>query len=124
MASRDSNRGSTLKAGKKLLMGEFLKSSNGYYYAKMQSDGNFVLYLNGAPLWQSGTYLTGSPPYQMVVQTYGNLVLYDAETKPTWHSNTYLNHMSDGHHLDMQDDGNLVLYDGNNAPSWNTGTHR
>jgi hypothetical protein len=85
------------------------------YEARMQSDGNFVLYGPSGPLW--ATYTHGSSNSRLVMQSDGNLVIYDGGTvlyaSGTGGSNA---------RLVMQDDGNLVLYS-NGTPIWGTYTN-
>ena len=49
----------------------------------------------------------------------GNLVVYDADRKPVWASNTVPH---EGSRLVVQDDGNVVIYDTGNVPLWATNT--
>ncbi len=42
----------------------------------MQTDGNFVVYDQARPVWASNTYQQGDQPYQLYMQSDGNLVLY------------------------------------------------
>jgi hypothetical protein len=120
-------------------------SGDGYAspYAKVQNDGNFVLYGDAShPLFASNTFwdstnsgqfygqtktegTTISSPnynYHLSMQTDCNLVLYNASWSAIWASNTSGNGSSC--HLDMQTDGNLVLYkySGHNTALWNSGT--
>eukprot|EP00485_Elphidium_margaritaceum_P020039 CAMPEP_0202719818 /NCGR_PEP_ID=MMETSP1385-20130828/134765_1 /ASSEMBLY_ACC=CAM_ASM_000861 /TAXON_ID=933848 /ORGANISM="Elphidium margaritaceum" /LENGTH=75 /DNA_ID=CAMNT_0049383187 /DNA_START=29 /DNA_END=253 /DNA_ORIENTATION=+ len=51
----------------------YLRSANGAYYAKMQGDGNFVVYVSNHfvpknALWESGTNGKGSAPYKLCMQ--------------------------------------------------------
>jgi hypothetical protein len=121
------NKGSTLGNAKTLKQGEFLSSGNGYY-AVMQFDGNFVLYvtMDWKPknaLWSSKTNNKGVPPRRVVMQDDGNLVVYDVYNTALWNSGTY-HKGTKPHRLVMQKDGNLVLYDGKNKATWATGTNR
>ncbi|MFE2105923.1 hypothetical protein ACFXAF_08640 [Kitasatospora sp. NPDC059463] len=59
--------------------------------AKMQSDGNFVVYdTNGTALWSTGTWWAGADSH-FVFQNDGNLVVYKGkgEGNPVWASGTY-----------------------------------
>lgn len=111
----------------------------------LQPDGNLVIYSVGnVPLWNSGTvhnpHLTSYSlnaiynegklfPFQemrtpsgnrrLILQPDGNLVLYDANNKAVWASNTV---GKNAKFLAMQTDGNLVLYNTENRPIWNSGT--
>ena len=96
----------------------------------MQSDGNVVLYYESfnnpdlpLPLWQTNT--AGINAREFIMQTDGNLVLYDTSGQWHWASQTQGH---PGAFLDLQNDGNLVVYKagsvtetGNNA-LWDTGT--
>lgn len=57
--------------------------------------------------------------FELVMQTDGNFVVYDAWGSPLWNSET-AGH--DGAWLAVQDDGNVVVYDAWGAPLWDTGT--
>jgi hypothetical protein len=97
-----------------LLGGESLHSSDGSWFLRMQVDGNFVLYQNGTAIWATGT--SSHPGAKVIMQTDGNLVVYDANgTTPLWASNTYL---SAADRLVLYDDGDLVLLDPDNQVIW------
>jgi hypothetical protein len=114
---------------KELTNNQWLLSQDSVYFAKMQSDGNFVVYSakgrNGRaedhPIWASNTNGKGTGPYRLAMQDDGNLVVYDSSGKPTWASNTDKKGTGP-YRLVMQKDGNLVLYDSKNSPTWATGT--
>ena len=104
-------------------------SKNGEYEARMQTDGNFVVYkIKGGsktPPWASCTDGKGTKPYRLEMQSDNNLVIYDKNSKPTWNSETVTNTGSaKTGYLIMQNDGNLVLYfhDGGQA-IWASVTH-
>ena len=114
---------------KELSQGQSIESKNKKYFAKMQDDGNFVVYSSSSqngkgkdnPTWASNTNGKGSGPFRCEMQTDGNLVVYDSNNSPTWASNT--NGKGKGpYRTIMQDDGNLVLYDEDNKPLWATNT--
>ena len=91
-----------LLAGSTLAVGESLVSSNGFFTAVMQSDGNFVTYTKPEPVLKYAKWATNT------VRPIGDYVLV------------------------MQNDGNLVIYNNALARNdyeggsviWNTGTHR
>lgn len=56
----------------------------------------------------------------MILQTDGNLVVYDRSGHPLWSTRT--SGSGGANQLAMQDDGNLVLY-GASGAVWSTGTH-
>ncbi|MFV0461046.1 MAG: NucA/NucB deoxyribonuclease domain-containing protein [Actinomycetales bacterium] len=67
----------------------------------------------------SGQHLTApSGGYTNIMQTDGNVVIYDARGAQ-WNTRT----SSQGARLVMQTDGNLVLYSATNQPLWNAGTY-
>ena len=70
-----------LSAGNSLNNGEALISSNGFWMAKMQPDGNFVTYAKPAPSSDTDVWATrtarGVGNYELRMQNDGNLVIYD-----------------------------------------------
>ncbi|MEV7629654.1 hypothetical protein [Actinoplanes sp. NPDC089786] len=82
-----------------------LISGNRRYQARMQSDGNFVVYGPNGALWSSNT--RGNNP-RLVMQSDGNLVIY-SDSGVIFTTNTQ---RRGGNRLVMQDDGNLVMYGG------------
>lgn len=59
-------------------------------YLAIQDDGNLVIYLvdNHKVLWASNSEKEGEPPYQLCMQSDGNLVYYDANGKAVWATGT------------------------------------
>ena len=117
-----------LQTNQELPSGEGLKAANYHYYANMQDDGNFVLLASSHfhsknAIWASKSHGKGKGPYRLVMQSDGNLVIYDSNNKATWATGTDKKG-APGHKLIMQDDGNLVIYDGHNKPTWSSETHR
>lgn len=96
---------STLEPGQFLLQGEELTSSNGAYYAPLQHDGNFVVYRKAGNVarWNTRT----KDGVKLIMQTDGNLVLYNDKASSVWSSNTAGRPNS---YVVLQDDGNLVIY--------------
>jgi cell wall-associated NlpC family hydrolase len=86
-----------------------LFSRNRAYEARMQSDGNFVVYGPNGPLWSSNTRGSNS---RLVMQSDGNLVIY-SDSGVIFSTGTS---GRGGNRLIMQDDGNLVMYGG--GPVW------
>jgi hypothetical protein len=76
------------------------------YEARMQSDGNLVVYGPTGSLWSSNTR---GPNPRLVMQSDGNLVIY-SDAGVLFSTNTA---QRGGNRLIMQDDGNLVMYGGN-----------
>jgi len=101
-----------------LKIGEDLKSPNGKYTLKMQTDGNLVLYCNDNALWSSDTSdetVAGG----LMFQTDGNLVLYSPDHTALWDSDSYDKGVTS---MVLQDDGNFVLYTDNREAIWDSGT--
>jgi hypothetical protein len=118
---------------------EKLVSPNRKYEARMQSDGNFVIYEEGSAIWSTQTQYRERAPYRLAVQPDGNLVIYGSPDQDvslggfgtcragsaciaTWSSGPRGG--SAPYTLKMQDDGNLVLYDSTSRAVWFTGTQR
>lgn len=55
--------------------------------AILQEDGNFVLYKEGKALWATGT--NGKNGVNLIMQTDGNVVLYDPKGKAIWASDSF-----------------------------------
>lgn len=96
---------------------QYLRSPDGRYSMKMQTDGNLVVYAPGhKALWQSNT--DGNPGAYLLIQTDGNIVVYSSAGKALWYSGVRPN----ASYVIMQSDGNLVQYNSSNAALWNTNT--
>jgi LysM repeat protein len=106
----------TMKAGDSLDRGNSMKSPNGRFELKMQTDGNVVLYDGTKPTWATNTQRDDGQRLDM--QDDGNLVVY-AGKKAVWSSKTLGNK---GASLKLQDDGNLVLYPTSGKPLWSSHT--
>jgi N-acetylmuramoyl-L-alanine amidase/uncharacterized protein YgiM (DUF1202 family) len=92
-------------------------TSTGYKF-RFQQDGNLVMYNpQGQATWATGTNGTGADRF--VVQTDGNVVLYDGN-KPLWATDTAGN---PGAYFAIQGDGNLVVYSSNGKALFDTATH-
>lgn len=77
-----------------LLSGSYLKAPGKELYLFLQDDGNLCFYPNmqripESCIWNSGSYGKGRGPYRLIMQDDGNLVIYDADKKATWSTNTY-----------------------------------
>jgi hypothetical protein len=90
--------------------------SIGGWLALMQTDGNFVIYANGAPQYSTRTFVAGS---RAVMQTDGNFVIYTPNNVPVFNTGTF----SPDSTLVMQADGNLVIYSPTRA-TWSRTTGR
>jgi hypothetical protein len=128
--------GAVFYAGQMLHVGQMLTFSNGVgagtYSLVMQSDGNLVEYANGShtiggtaytlsaqPVWDSGTYGTGSNN-TAVVQSDGNFVIYTASGKAVWASGTY--GTGGSNHLYLTGDGNIVIGTVTGSNVWQSST--
>ncbi len=88
------------------------------YQAPEHCDPHTALHPGGILYPGSGLY-SANGKYYFVMQTDGNLVLYQG-SRPLWATGT------NGRAVQraiMQEDGNLVLYDFQNRPVWASGTH-
>jgi hypothetical protein len=100
----------------------FLKAPVTSFHARLQSDGNFVLYRSenfdsGNSYWATATNGKGSAPYRLVMQSDNNLVIYDAHNKAIWSTGTN----GKGHgpaRLVLDDSGHLKVLDGDNHELW------
>jgi hypothetical protein len=100
-----------------LPVGQRLYSHNQQYYLVMLGNGNLVEYdSQGKVLWSTMT--AGRMVTQAVMQSDGNLVLYNGST-PVWAASWHGGQLTTslGAFLTVQDDGNVVIYDGNNVIS-------
>jgi len=95
------------------------------FEARMQGDGNFVIYKwtegDASPIWASDTCNSGEGPFKLAMQGDGNLVVYDSTGAAKWASNT-CGTGTGPYKLKMQTDGNMVIYDGEKAAIWASGT--
>ncbi|KAJ3147723.1 hypothetical protein HDU86_007898 [Geranomyces michiganensis] len=114
-----------MQMGALMEVGDSMFSNDDNVQLAVQGDGNFVLYARSpggswAAIWATNT---GSidPPFNLILQTNGNLVLYNARNA-IWATGT-----SGTTYLAVQNDGNLVMYaDGGGRQStavWASGTH-
>src|SRR5437879_4577584 len=96
-----------------------IRSNDGRFMVVYQGDGNLVLYRNrdGRPLWASNT--AGWPVGVCIMQSDGNLVIYDPVGCAIWSSHTAGNL---GSGLVVQNDGNVVIYRPDGRPIWATNT--
>ena len=118
--------GDTLYSNFTLNTGQSILASTDCY-ATLKPDGNFVLYhkVNETEIekWDSKTNTSQAPkPFKLIMQTDGNLVLYDANDHAVWASNTQ-NRGKAPHRLVMQSDGNLVIYDKQYKATWASNTN-
>ena len=113
--------GDHIVSHREMAEGSSLKSDNNRYSFNVQADGNLVIRDGTTPVLTTRTDREGVPPFKLVMQRDGNMVMYDGNGEPTWASNT------DGKgrgpfRLIMQDDGNLVIYDLQKKSIWDSNT--
>lgn len=118
----------TLKAGETLKTGEKLISDNGAYMLRMQEDGNLCIYKHdngkqGAFVWCSMAH--GFKGAKLMMQTDGNLVVYDEAGTAKWNSKTHPYHDARFKSrnltpvkLVLEDDGKLNLYNAKGKVVW------
>ncbi len=92
-----------------------MTSRNHAYQARMQDDGNLVVYRGTQPVWATGSM--GSAGSRTVMQPDGNLVVYDAQNRAQWSSRTG----GADSQVVLQDDGNLVVTAGGRT-AWSSYT--
>jgi hypothetical protein len=107
----DSGAANELHQPKTLEAGHALRA--GSYELRMQTDGNLVLYRQGVAIWSPNTW--GHSGAYTAMQGDGNLVIYDKNKVPLWHSNTY---RSAADRLVLFDDGRLELHDAVGRVVW------
>lgn len=106
----------------KLMSGQSIYSSNGWYRLTMQGDGNLVV-TNKANIVTWATNTAGSGATFAWFQGDGNLVLYDNLLNVKWASWNGPNYpYNTGTLLWMQPDGNLVIYNTAGQFLWYSGT--
>lgn len=100
-----------------------LDSPNGVYRAIFQTDGNFVVYHGGSPIWSSHTWHNGDAVVfngpgsvwgsgQVQISFLGSI---------TWGNGVNYAGVA-GYHLNMQNDGNFVEYANGGTVLWATNT--
>jgi hypothetical protein len=99
--------------------GTTLTSTSGICTATTQGDGNYVVYESGAAIWDAKTTGMGTGPYRTIMQSDGNLVLYDSTDTALWATNTH-GRGTGPYRAIMQDDCNLVIYDSGDQPTWSS----
>lgn len=112
----DSNN-SVLNPGQYLTTGQYLLSPDGQTALTVGNNGDLAEYSNMQMSWDSGT--VGSGGDRLVMQTDGNLVLYNQAGVAQWDSQTSGN---PGAWLVLQTDGNMVIYSSSDVALWATYT--
>lgn len=79
-----------------------------------------VILSSGQCLQPGQSLQSDSQLHTLIMQTDGNVVLYDRNSQPLWSTNT--GGLITPRDFAMQTDGNLVLYDTNGFPKWASGT--
>ncbi len=102
-----------LGSGQSINAAERIISTDGYSTLGIES-GRVTLRTNFVSSWTAG-----SNSSRLVMQSDGNLVVYNSSNQPTWDSGTVGNGPS---RLVMQSDGNLVVYTESGQPTWSSGT--
>lgn len=102
-----------------LLPGQSIYSENGLYQLIYQKEGNLVLYVlpDKRPVWWSSTEATPNPG-KCIMQSDGNLVLYNTSKVAYWSSGT----TNPGSRLVLQNDRNLVMYNTAGEMVWASNT--
>jgi len=118
--SRGAGDYDTLAPGWVRRPGQAVHSADGRFQFTYQSDGNLVLSQQGTQLWASNT--SGTSPGRTIMQTDGNLVIYDGSGTAVWSSGTGGNPTSYDTFLLVQDDGNVVIANISGQALWSTGT--
>lgn len=111
-------QGDRMNPEEMLLPGQSIWSASGQYQFILQNtDGNLVLYdthNNNNPLWSSGP--NGKSVTMCIMQSDGNLVVYQSGGKADWNSETNGN---PGSYLVVDDDGHVYIYPPNGTtPLW------
>jgi len=73
-------------AGNRLEKGQELASSDGTVVLRMQYDGNLVMYKNDSHVWDAKT---GGKGHYLILQSDGNLVIYNDKDAAQWSSKTH-----------------------------------
>lgn len=107
----------SLNSGGILRKDDYLLSADSHSALALQSDGNLALYASFKLVWQSEAL--GAEVDRVIMQTDGNLVIYDGSSRPLWATNTTGN---PGAWLALQADGNLVVYSSTNVVLWASNT--
>uniref|UniRef100_A0AAY5EAP7 Bulb-type lectin domain-containing protein n=1 Tax=Electrophorus electricus TaxID=8005 RepID=A0AAY5EAP7_ELEEL len=99
----------SLSTNQEMFKGDYLISNDGNYKAIFQDDGNFVVY-GWKPIWASGS--DGKPGFFLIMQSDGNLVIYDTNNQPLWASNSWHKERTEDNCLTLNNDGCLTIYRG------------
>lgn len=114
-ASASNSIGTTLNGTEELHRDDYVLSSDAQSALALQRNGNLALYSNFKLVWETGTQ--GRSTGRLVMQSDGNLVLYDGGNSALWSAQTNGN---SGAWLQINTDGNMVVYRPGNTPAWAT----
>lgn len=87
--------------GQELIRGERLVSENGKFILDFQEDGDFVLKINGVPLWRT---LTTGKGERFVIQDDGTTAIYDSSNEQV-----YYNGISFVFMIKVENNGEIVV---------------
>ena len=102
--------------------------NSGPFTAVLQTDGNFVVYNAGVPLWSTatnvapGSFASLGQPFTLVVGLYGDLEIVNRFGTVMWQSIDHGGSLGIGATLHMQCDGNLVLTNSGGGVIWSSDT--
>jgi len=105
-----------------LFQGQILISSNRNYFALLQNDGTFIVYVSSHfcsknAIFASKTPVNGLAPFSIKCQNDGNIVIFDSKGTPQWATNSWGKGKAP-YRLIIQDDGNLVVRDASELLIW------
>lgn len=111
-----------LPANHKICQNSFIMSLNKIYFARLQDDGNFVVFKSNKfiplnAIWRSKNDGKGIGPYNLKMQNDGNLVVYDKNNKVMWSTETAKKGKFP-FSLFIFENGSLGIIDGENHLIW------
>lgn len=117
VANPSSTNVNTLKSGDPALnIDDYLLSPDGQSIFTLQRNGVLGLFANFVQVWSQNV---GSSAARIVMQSDGNLVIYNQAGQSLWNAGTQNN---PGSSLVLQTDGNLVIYSASGTALWSSGT--
>lgn len=119
LTQANANKGWILSGTTFLYPYDYMVSPDGRYVARMQNDGNFVLYKPGnIAVWATGTNTGPNAGATARMQSDGNFVLYKPGNTAIWKTNTTFANST----LELQNDCNLVVYAPGHIAKWASNT--
>lgn len=105
-----------------LLQGQILASPSRNYFATVQNDGAFTVYVSSHFCAMNAIFSSKPPshaptPFSLKCQNDGNVVLFDGKGTPQWATNSW-GKGNGPYRLILQDDGNLVVRDAEGMLVW------